>query len=84
MMSIANENISSRIARPAFLRWRLRLGLSRRQAAELLGRTPRQLFNYEQGGELPQTLLLAMVALEYLPPWRLAELDIVPTWRKPR
>lgn len=78
------EIISSRIAKAPFLTWRLRLGLSRQEAARLLGRTPRQLFSYEQGGELPQMLLLAMAALEFLPSWRLADLDIVPTWRKRR
>ena len=48
----------------------------------MLGRTQRQLFNYEQGAELPQTMLLAMAALEFLPTWRLSEFKITPTWRQ--
>lgn len=77
------EKISS-VSLPPFVVWRTRLGLSRQQAAELLGRTPRQLFTYEQARELPRTLILAMTALEHLAPWRLESLGITPTWRDHR
>lgn len=76
------ENFSSRVPRPPFLVWRERLGVTRQEAAVLLGRTTRQLFSYEQGIEVPRSTLLAMAALEYLPPWRLADFGIEPTWRK--
>lgn len=60
--------------------------LTRVEAARLLGRTPRQLWSYEQqGAEVPRSLFLAMAALEFLPSWRLAEFGIDPTlWRKRR
>lgn len=79
------EKISDdRVAKPPFVIWRERLGLSRQEAAELLGRTTRQMLNYEQARELPRTLLLAMAAIEHLAPWRLEVFDITPTWRDRR
>lgn len=76
------EKISNRISVPPFLAWRQRLGLSRPEAAKLLGRTERQLQTYDQAVELPQLVLLAMTAIEYLPSWRLRDLGIEPTWRQ--
>lgn len=81
--STPSEKIS-RVALPPFVVWRNRLGITRQEAADLLGRTPRQLFTYEQAEELPRTLVLAMAALEFLAPWRLESLDIKPTWRDRR
>jgi hypothetical protein len=78
------EKISARIAVPPFLAWRQRLGLSRPEAARLLGRTERQLQTYDRALELPQLVLLAMTAIEYLPAWRLRDLGIEPTWRARR
>jgi hypothetical protein len=76
------EKNSDSVAVPPFLAWRRRLGLTRAEAARLLDRTERQLQVYEQARELPQVVLLAMTALEYLPVWRLAALGINPTWRR--
>ena len=78
------EKNSDNVIVPPFLAWRRRLGLTRGEAARLLGRTERQLQVYEQAHELPQVVVLAMTALEYLPVWRLAPLGINPTWRQQR
>jgi hypothetical protein len=64
-----------------FRAWRIRLGLTITEAGRLLGRE-RAVNNYEKLTELPQHLQLAMLALEYLPSWRLAEVGIVPYWRR--
>lgn len=74
------EKNSEQMCVPPFLAWRQRLGLSRPDAARLLGRTTRNIQTYDTQRELPDIVRLAMAALEFLPSWRLAELNI--DWRK--
>lgn len=74
----------NRVTRPPFVVWRERLGITRQEAAAMLGRTTRQLQNYELTMELPRVVELAMAAIEYLAPWRLESLGIKPTWRDHR
>jgi DNA-binding XRE family transcriptional regulator len=79
----ADSGPESRALYP-FLVWRRRLGLTQPEAAKLIDRTTRQVVTYDKMRELPALVRLAMVAIEYLPSWRLAEVGIVPYWRRRR
>jgi hypothetical protein len=46
-----------------FRAWRERLGLSTRQAAQLLGKRHYVVLRYDDGGFLPRTVKLSMIAL---------------------
>ena len=57
-----------------FRAWRKRLGLSQAKAAALLGKTRRTIQSYDHGlypdgrkCEIPKSIYLATLALEYLP-----------------
>ena len=64
-----------------FRAWRRRLNLTPAEASKLLDCSERSIASYDKAAELPRDLLLAMLALEYLPSWRLADLGITPYWR---
>lgn len=64
-----------------FRAWRDRLQLSQGEAADLLGRTVRQIRTYDQDDDLPRIIRLAIAALERLPTETLVELGINPSWR---
>jgi DNA-binding transcriptional regulator YiaG len=66
-------------ARTGFARWRDELGLSKRQAAALLGKTTRAIEDYEAGRYAPTysvRALMAAIADGYTPrPWPIADVQ---------
>lgn len=48
----------------SFREWRLRLSLTQREVAGLLGYSRRQIQSFDTGAELPRVVELAMKALE--------------------
>jgi len=58
------------------------LGLSLPEAARLLDHSDRHISHYDKLEAVSRSTELAMLALEYLPSWRLAELGINPFWRQ--
>jgi len=68
---------------PPFRAWRKRLDLTIPEVGRLIDRSDAQIGSYEKMHNPPRNIRLAMLALEYLPTWRLADLGVTPNWRKP-